>query len=251
MTPLRTLIVDDEALARERLRGFLASEPDFSIVAEFSDGASALDHLQREPVDALFIDIEMPGLNGVQVAAALPDPGRLALIFVTAHDRFALEAFGVRALDYLLKPFDRARLGQTLQRVRDHQRLRATAQPAGSLVDESGSPARPGQRLAVKADGRIVFLRPEELVRLEAADNYVVLYTREGRLMLRETLAAMEARLDPRRFARVNRSSLVNLDEVRELQPALHGDYVVVMRDGTRLPLSRSLRGQLERFLAS
>ncbi|MDX2185585.1 MAG: LytTR family DNA-binding domain-containing protein [Opitutaceae bacterium] len=254
MTRLRTLIADDEPLARERLRGFLEKETDIDIVAEFGDGTAAGDYLQREPVDAVFIDIEMPGLTGVQVAASLPDPGRIALVFVTAHQEFALEAFGVRAVDYLLKPFDRSRLRASLERVREHFRLRNSAQLGerlSQLLDEreAGAKAGPGQRIAVRTDGRIVFLRAEELHWAEAADNYVVLHTAQGRLMLRETLSSIEHRLDPRSFARVNRSALVNLDHIKELQPAFHGDYVVILRTGVRLPLSRSLRGQLDRFI--
>lgn len=253
MNKIRCLIVDDESLARERLRGFLSREPDLEILGECIDGPSALATLEAQNVDALFIDIEMPGLNGVQVASSLANPSRLALVFVTAHDEYAIEAFGVRAVDYLLKPFDRERLNQTLARVREHHRLREAAamnQKLATLLEEKEAPkpAAP-QRIAVKTDGRIVFVKPEELLWAEAADNYVILHVADGRLMLRETMSGLESRLNSTRFTRVNRSAIVNLDHVRELQPAIHGDYVVVLKNGTKLPLSRSLRGQLERFI--
>jgi two-component system LytT family response regulator len=165
------------------------------------------------------------------------------VIFATAHDRFAVDAFDVAAVDYLLKPFDRERCQQALRRAQEQIHLRRSSVPAPA-------PGPRADRITVKADGRLVFLRPEEIVRVEAADNYVMLHLRSGRLMLRETMTAIEGRLGTQDFARVNRSAIVNLDQVREIQPAQHGDYHVVLRDGTVLPLSRSLRGKLDRFAA-
>jgi two-component system LytT family response regulator len=144
-------------------------------------------------------------------------------------------------VDYLLKPFDRDRLQQALRRAQDH--LQRQREP-----ETSAAPAPKADRITVKADGRLVFLQPEEIIRVEAADNYVMLHLTTGRLMLRETMAAIETRLGTLNFARVNRSAIVQLDQIREIQPAQHGDYLVVLRDGTKLPLSRSLRGRLDRF---
>jgi two-component system LytT family response regulator len=152
-----------------------------------------------------------------------------------------VDAFDLEAVDYLLKPFDRDRLLQALRRAQDH--LQRQRQP-----DAAPAPAARSERITVKADGRLVFLQPEEIIRVEAADNYVMLHLVAGRLMLRETMAAIETRLGTRNFARINRSAIVHLDQVREIQPAQHGDYTVVLRDGTKLPLSRSLRGRLDRF---
>ncbi|HYC70281.1 MAG TPA: LytTR family DNA-binding domain-containing protein [Opitutaceae bacterium] len=239
---LRALIVDDEPLARERLRGFLSGEPDVAVVGECGDGPAAAAAIRRETPDVVFLDLQMPGCGGLEVVAQLPAARRPAVVFATAHERFAVDAFDLEAVDYLLKPFDRERLRQALRRVRAHLGRRAG-------VDEAGGDGAAGDRVAVKADGRIVFLAPAEVLRVEAADNYVILHLAGGRLMVRETMAAIESRLGPRLFARINRSALVQLAQIREIQPAQHGDYSVVLRDGTRLPLSRSLRGQLDRFL--
>lgn len=238
---IRTLLVDDEPLARDRLRAFVQAEPAFEVVGECGSGTDAIAAIRRDAPDLVFLDMQMPGCDGLQVVTELPEERRPAVIFATAHERFALDAFDVAAVDYLLKPFDRERCQQALRRAQAfiHARLTAVSAP---------SPAPPPDRITVKADGRLVFLKPGEIVRVEAADNYVTLHLTSGRLMLRETMTAIEARLGTAGFARVNRSAIVNLDQVREIQPAQHGDYQVVLRDGTVLALSRSLRGRLDRF---
>ncbi|HEY5552686.1 MAG TPA: LytTR family DNA-binding domain-containing protein [Opitutaceae bacterium] len=238
---IRTLIVDDEPLARVRLRGFVQAEPAFEVIGECGSGTEAIAAIRSATPDLVFLDMQMPGCDGLQVLSELAEDQRPAIIFATAHERFALDAFDVAAVDYLLKPFDRDRCAQALRRAQQliHHRRAAVPAPApGGKVD----------RITVKADGRLVFLKPEEIVRVEAADNYVLLHLVDGRLMLRETMAAIEARLGAQGFARINRSAIVNLDQIREIQPAQHGDYTVVLRDGTKLPLSRSLRGQLGRL---
>lgn len=239
---LRTLIVDDEPLARDRLRSFLAGEPDLELVGEYGDGPAAIAAIRRDRPDLVFLDLQMPGCDGLKVVAELPAAHRPAVVFATAHEQYAVDAFDLEAVDYLLKPFDRERLRQALRRVRNALRRRAGLH---DVAAEGGA----ADRVAVKADGRIVFLLPQEVVRVEAADNYVILHLASGRLMVRETMAAIEARLGPKLFARVNRSAIVQVAQIREIQPAQHGDYSVVLRDGTRLPLSRSLRGQLDKFL--
>ena len=240
--PIRTLIVDDEPLARDRLRSFLKAEADLELVGECGSGTEALAAIRNAAPDLVFLDMQMPGCNGLQVLAELPEDRRPAIVFATAHDKFAVDAFDVSAVDYLLKPFDRDRFQQALRRVRDHlQRRRDPAAPAAA-------PAPKPDRIAVKADGRLVFLKPDEIVRVEAADNYVMLHLTSGRLMLRETMTAIETRLGTASFVRINRSAIVHIDQIKEIQPAQHGDYTVVLRDGTKLPLSRSLRGQLDRF---
>jgi two-component system LytT family response regulator len=239
---IRTLLVDDEPLARERLRGFLQAEPDFDVVGECSSGPEAIAAIRSQRPDLVFLDMQMPGCDGLQVLAELPEGKRPAVVFATAHERFAVDAFDVAAVDYLLKPFDRERCQQALRRVQEHlQRQRGGPAPAASAAP------RP-DRITVKADGRLVFLDPREIIRVEAADNYVMLHLVSGRLMLRETMGAIEARLGTAQFLRVNRSAIVQLDQIREIQPAQHGDYNVVLRDGTVLPLSRSLRSQLDRL---
>lgn len=247
MTKLRILIVDDEPLARERLKTLLKSEPSAEILGECGSAPEAVEAIKAQPPDLVFLDMQMPGGDGLQVMNALPDAARPAVIFVTAHEKFALDAFKVQAVDYLLKPFDRERFQQAYKRAQDHVQARRTGelgQRLESLLAGAG-PAKTPERLAVKADGRLFFVRPEDIVWIEAADNYVILHLRDDRLMLRETLSALEERLGSTSFARVNRSAIVHLDQIRELQPTFHGDYVVILRNGTKLPLSRSLRGQL------
>ena len=241
---IRTLIVDDEPLARDRLRGFLKAESTVEVIGECGSGPEAIALIKAATPDLVFLDMSMPGCDGLQVIAQLPEDKRPAIIFATAHERFAVDAFDVAAVDYLLKPFDRDRFQQALRRAQDHlQRNRgAEVSPASSA-----SAAKP-DRITVKADGRLVFLQPQEIIRVEAADNYVMLHLVNGRLMLRETMSAIETRLGTQQFARINRSAIVQLDQIREIQPAQHGDYTVVLRDGTSLPLSRSLRGQLDKF---
>lgn len=239
---IRTLLVDDEPLARERLRGLLKADADVEVIGECGSGPEAIAAIRSAAPDLVFLDMQMPGCDGLQVVAELPEQKRPAIVFATAHEQFAVDAFDVAAVDYLLKPFDRERLQQALRRARDF--LRRSREPAAS----ASAPAPKADRITVKADGRLVFLRPDEIVRVEAADNYVTLHLVSGRLMLRETMTAIESRLGTASFARVNRSAIVHLDQIREIQPAQHGDYTVLLRDGTKLPLSRSLRGQLERF---
>ena len=239
---IRTLIVDDEPLARDRLRGFLKTESAVEVIGECGSGTEAIATIRATMPDLVFLDMQMPGCDGLQVLAELPEEKRPAIIFATAHERFAVDAFDVAAVDYLLKPFDRERLQQALRRAQEHlRRHREAAKTPAATSDQNG-------RITVKADGRLVFLTPEEIVRVEAADNYVMLHLTTGRLMLRETMSAIETRLGTGSFARVNRSAIVRLDQIREIQPALHGDYTVLLRDGTQLPLSRSLRGQLGKF---
>jgi two-component system LytT family response regulator len=242
---IRTLIVDDEPLARDRLRGFLQAEPEIELVGECGSGPEAVALITTAIPDLVFLDMQMPGCDGLQVIGRLPEEKRPAIIFATAHERFAVDAFDLAAVDYLLKPFDRDRFRQALRRAQDH--LQRQRKP-----DESPAPVPTPKpdRITVKADGRLVFLQPEEIVRVEAADNYVMLHLVVGRLMLRETMSAIETRLGRLNFARINRSTIVHLDQIREIQPAQHGDYTVVLRDGTRFPLSRSLRGRLGRFSA-
>ncbi len=252
---LRLLIVDDEPLARERLRALLRGVSSVEIVGECSNGTEALAALEKNPPDVVFLDVQMPGLDGLQVVQKLPPDQRPAIVFATAHDRFAVDAFGVDAVDYLLKPFDRERLQTALTRAAEHIRNRRAGDLSArleSLLADSAPAPKKTARLAFKSEGRVVFLKPEEIVWVEAADNYVLLHLADAtRLIVRETLTAIEERLGSADFARVNRSAIVRLDCVRELQPTFHGDYTVILRDGaTRLPLSRTQRGQFAKFIA-
>jgi two-component system LytT family response regulator len=264
MSALRVLIIDDEPLARDRLRALVKAEPNLTLVAEYTNGPEAIAGIVQHGPDLIFIDVEMPGCNGLQVVQALPAHLRPAVLFVTAHDRFAVEAFAVQAVDYLLKPFDRERFRTAVKRADEFIKKRnlstdsAPTNPANANTSNAANtratqpatatPKKGAERLAVKVDGRVVFVSASEIRWVEAADNYVILHLEDRRLMVRDTLSSIEEQLGDPQFTRVNRSAIVRVDQVRELHPTFHGDYVVILRDGTKLPLSRSLRGQVERF---
>jgi two-component system LytT family response regulator len=250
---LRILIADDEPLARERLRALLPTDVAVEIVGEYGSGTEAVEAIRRGKPDVVFLDMQMPGCDGLHVVASLAPGERPAVVFVTAHEKFAVEAFGVRAVDYVLKPFDRERLGTALERAAEYVAARKLgdlgSRIEGLLANAGAAGPAKAERLAVKVDGRFVFLRFEEVGWVEAADNYVIIHTLVGdRLMVRETLSSIEERLGQLQFTRVNRSAVVRIDQVRELQPNAQGDYSVLLRDNTRLPLSRSLRGHFEKF---
>lgn len=252
---MRAMIVDDETLARDRLRGMLRSEASIEIVGECASGPEAVDMIREARPDVVFLDLQMPGCDGIAVATQFAPEQRPAIVFVTAHDRYAVDAFKVGAIDYLLKPFDRERLQVALRRVAEDLRSRRAGPLAArleKLLSTTAGPERVSPRFAVKQKGRVVFVSPDEIRRVEAADNYVVLHLQNGeRLMFRESLSAMEERLGTERFVRVNRSTLVHLNQIRELKGTAYGDYIVVLRDGTGVPLSRNLRGRFDHFLSN
>src|SRR5947209_12202595 len=251
MTNIRALIVDDEPLARERLRGLLEAEPDIAVVGECTDGEAAVDAIRAEPPDLVFLDVQMPNLDGFGVVEAVGPENMPVTVFVTAYDRYALRAFEVHALDYLLKPFDRARFAVALGRARSQlqqDRAAGAADQLLALLDEvkGGGPRKGADHIAVKSSGGVSFLRAEEVDWVEAAGNYAKLHSGGDVHLIRETLNALESRLDAEQFVRIHRSTIVNLDAVKELQPLFHGDYAVMLRDGTELVLSRSYRQKLK-----
>ena len=251
--PIRVLIIDDEPLARGKLRALLAKESDIEIVGEFGDGRSAIEAVIEQKPDLVFLDVQMPELDGFGVLAGIPPALRPAIVFVTAHNQFALKAFEVHALDYLLKPFDRARFRTTLQRARkllgtpdDQKEL----QQHLSTLLASIKPAAAGPaRLSVKTGGRTLFVNTTEIDWVEAADNYVKLHLGARELLMRETMASVEKRLAGAGFVRISRSAIVHPRAVRELQPLFHGDQAVILKSGTQLTLSRTHRAALEQLL--
>lgn len=248
---IRTLIVDDQLIARELLRRMLMKERDVEIVGSCSTGLEAVEQIEALKPDLVFLDVQMPGLDGFSVLARLKIKPMPEIIFVTANDDLAVKAFEVNALDYLVKPVTMERLGRALQHARDHLRHHRAGQSAGQLTallqDLKTEPRRTG-RLAVKADGRILFVKMEDIDWVEAADNYATLHVGAESVMMRETMATLEARLDPCGFVRVSRSAIVNTERVRELQPLFHGEYALILRDGTKLTLTRSYRKNLARL---
>ena len=252
---IRTLIVDDEPLARERLRKFLEAEPDIDIVGECADGTDALAAAARERPDLIFLDVQMPELDGFGVIAALEGETMPGVIFVTAHDRFALKAFEVHALDYLLKPFDRERFQKALERgrqlVQQRQSGDLSRRLSSLITDLKSSQAEPKylDRLAVKNEGRVLFFKTDDIDWIEAADNYVSIHVGAEQHLHRETLSSLEGKLSPTRFLRISRSTIVNVERIKEMQPMFHGDYVVILKNGARLNLSRNYREKLNQLL--
>ena len=248
---IKTLIVDDEPLARERLRKMLEAEPEIELLGECADGRAAVEAIQKQSPDLVFLDVQMPELDGFGVLAALAGGPMPVVVFVTAHDQFALKAFEVHAVDYLLKPFDRERfqtaLRRALDRLKQSQGDEINQRLSALLADLKPEVKLPG-RMAVKVGGRVIFIKLEEIDWLEAADNYVNLHIGAEAHLLRETMAAMEAKLPEEKFLRISRSTIVNIDRIKELQPMFHGEYVVVLRSGAKLTLSRGYRDKLQQL---
>ncbi|MCI0695278.1 LytTR family DNA-binding domain-containing protein [candidate division KSB1 bacterium] len=249
---IRTLIVDDEPLARERIRTLLADELDLEIIGECANGHEAVGAIQRDKPDLLFLDVQMPELDGFGVLQRLGAEKLPAVIFVTAYDQYALRAFEVHALDYLLKPFDRERFQKALQRAR----LQIQQAKDGDLNQrllallENLQPERKWlERLVVKSGGRVFFLKAEEIDWIEAAGNYVRLHAGRESHLLRETIKNLETQLDPKKFLRLNRSTIVRIDRIKELQPWFNGEYAIILQDGSRLTSSRGYREKLDALL--
>jgi len=253
MAKVRTLIVDDEPLARERLRALLQAEADVEIVGECRDGREAVDAIGRETPDLVFLDIQIPDLDGFQVIEAVGPEKAPVVVFVTAYDTYALQAFEVHAVDYLLKPFDEERFQKALARARTAVQSRRAGGEVGekllALLQDLRAPHGYLERLVVKSAGRLFFLRTLEIGWIESAGNYVCLHVSGESHLLRETMTALEAKLDPARFVRIHRTAIVNIDEVKELQPLFHGEYQVLLRDGTQLTLSRGYRDRLQEVI--
>jgi len=249
---IRTVIIDDEELGRERLRALLAKEPEVELIGEAADGRSGVLLLEKLKPELAFLDVQMPELDGFEVLQAIDEAARPSVVFVTAHDKFALKAFDVHAVDYLLKPFDRERFRTALQRavVKVRARSGGDSDPALKAVLEEAKPsAKPLERLVVKTDGRVLLIKVDELDWVEAADNYVNLHIGKDAHLMRETMSSLESRLPPAKFMRISRSTIVNLERVQELQPMFHGEYVVVLKTGAKLTLSRTYRDKLDQLV--
>jgi len=248
MSNFKVLIVDDERLSRRRIRRLLSLEPDCEVIGECANGAEAVRTLATARPDVLYLDVQMPELDGFEVIQALTQ-ARPLIIFTSAYDDYALRAFEVHAFDYLLKPFDGRRFLDSLQRAKARIRQDRTS-PANDQIAELfanfSKTQRGPDRIAVRNNGRVVFVKLEDIDWIEASDNYVCLHCGRDTHVCRETMTDLEARLDPARFLRVHRSAIVNLDRIKELQPWFRGDYRVILRDGTELTLTRNHREKLE-----
>ena len=236
MSRLRAVVADDERLAREKVRRLAQAHPDMEIVAECETGAEALAAVQEHDPDVLFLDVRMPGMDGLGVVDALAGQPRPRVIFTTAHSEYAVQAFGVDAADYLLKPFDRERFAEALERARRtlSGRARATAYAAAAIT-----------RFLVTSRDRMMFVDVADINWIAAEGKYVRLHTAGGSYLLREGINRVEARLDPRRFVRIHRSTLVNVRRIKEMFRGVGDDFVVLLQDGTELSMSRRYRARI------
>jgi two-component system, LytTR family, response regulator len=251
---IRALIVDDEPLARRRIHRLLRGDPEVEVVGDCAGGSEAVRAIEESSPDLVFLDVQMPEVDGFAVFEAVGADRMPLVIFVTAYDQYAIRAFEVSAVDYLLKPFDRHRFGVALERAKS--RLRSsrggeTAERALALLEKLRARSDCLERLVVKAGGRVFFLKAEEIDWIEAEGKYVRLHVGKDSYLLREAISSLESHLDTRRFLRIHRSTIVNIESVRELEPWFHNEYRVVLRDGTQLMLSRSCRKRLGELLGS
>lgn len=242
---IRAFLVEDEPLAREKLRTMLRKDSEIEIVGEAANGKQAVEGIEQHQPDLLFLDVQIPGMDGFRVLETLKVEKLPVIIFVTAYNQYALKAFEFYALDYLLKPFDRQRLTKAVDRAKTHIRKdRGTQLNEGilELLRELKEKPKHLSRIAIRTDGRVFFVKAEEIDWIGAEGNYVSLHMGKESYLLRETITNMEGQMDPTRFLRIHRSTIVNIDRVKELQPWFHGEYRVLLRDGTQLVLSRSYR---------
>lgn len=260
---MRVLIVDDEPLAREGVRQLLESENDVEIAGECGDAHAALRVLRREHIDCCLLDVQMPGLSGLDVARTLPEDHRPVIVFLTAYDQYALKAFEAHALDYVVKPFSDERFRQAIARARAQVEQRRLGQLAVTtsqlalLVDtlarrrqDAGASGRYVARIAVPSVGKVSYVRVEDIRWIGAADYYAELHTSDGRThLVRETMQHFEERLDPRSFVRVHRSAIARIDQIAEIRSDGADRQLVLLRDGTRLPLGKARRAAVEGIL--
>jgi len=255
---IKTVIIDDEPIARRNLRVLLDRDSDVEIIGEAGSGAEAIRLIRAKSPDLVFLDIQMPEMNGLEALEHIGETSVPAIIFVTAFDQYAVRAFEVHALDYLLKPFDDARFEAALRRAKTQieqcearefsKKLFALLEGHRQISDDAKE-AQYQSEFMIKSASRVFFLKADEIDWIEAADYYVRLHTGDQSHMLRETMAELEAKLDPQKFTRIHRSTIVNLDRVRQIEARAGGEYAVILHDGTHLKLSRSRRDQIEMIL--
>jgi two-component system LytT family response regulator len=253
-TAIRTVIVDDEPSARRGLRLLLDRDPEMRVVGEAASGEEALKLIRQERPDLVLLDVQMPAGDGFEVLKGIERQAMPAVIFVTAYDEYALRAFDVNAVDYLLKPYDDARFSEALRRGKDAVRSRRTVpidERITRLVDylQQGAPPGLSDRILLRSSGEVFFLKPEEIDWIEAEGDYMKFHVAGRTHLMRETMVRLSSRLDARRFVRIHRSTIVNIDRVHKLSPSYAGDYTVHLRDGTKLKLSRGFHDNLAGIL--
>jgi two-component system LytT family response regulator len=246
---IRALVVDDEPLARDMIREMLAGDSEVEVVGECANGREAIEAIKASTPDLVFLDIQMPELGGFELLESLGPNATPYVIFVTAYDQYAVRAFEVHALDYLLKPFDRERFEVAWQRAKDQIRLDRTSrrdQDIIALLEELKAGPRYLERLVIKNGGRVFFLHVQDVFCIEAEGNYVRVYDIQKGYLLRETISSLEEQLDPKQFLRIHRSAIVRIDRIKEMQPWFHGEYRIIMENGKQLALSRNYRANLQ-----
>jgi len=249
---MNVLIVDDEPLAREGIALLLRDEPSIAGMAQARNGAEAVAMIRAERPDLLLLDVQMPELDGFGVLKELGAEAIPPVIFITAHDKYAIQAFEVNAIDYLLKPVTRERFSQAIGRVRE--RLSAQGpdnRHVASLLQQLSAQPKYLQRIALRAGGRISFVGVEDILYLQAAENYVQLHLKGSRHLLHVPIATIESSLDPSMFLRIHRSLIVNLRHIRELETGPHGEYVVLLQGGARLQSSRTYHDKIKQWAAN
>jgi two-component system LytT family response regulator len=246
---IRALVVDDEPLAREMIREMLATDTEVEVVGECANGREAIEAIKTSTPDIVLLDVQMPEMGGFEVLESLDRKTTPYVIFVTAYDQYAVRAFEVHALDYLLKPFDRERFEAAWQRAKAQIKLDRTSrrdQDIIALLEELKAGPRYLERLVIKNGGRVFFLHVQDIYCIEAEGNYVRVYDNQKGYLLRETISSLEEQLDPKQFLRIHRSAIVKIDRIKEMQPWFHGEYRIIMENGKQLALSRNYRANLQ-----
>jgi len=248
---INTLIVDDEKLARERIRSLLESHPDIAVIGECNNGKEAIQKISSTLVDLMFLDIQMPELDGIRLIEKLPNEKIPLVVFTTAYDEFAVKAFELNAIDYLLKPFTKKRFEQSVKKIRDEFNsedkdlyVSQMAAMAKAILDKKIYT----ERIVVKSDGKIRFQPVAEIVWAESEGNYLTLHTNSESSVIRDTMANFSVKLDPTKFLRIHRSFLVNVEYIKELKPWFNDEYVIILKDRTQLPVGRTYRKSIHSF---
>jgi two-component system LytT family response regulator len=248
---IRALIADDEPLAREWVRSAVVDDPDLEVIGEAGDGFEAAEAIRRLKPDLVFLDVQMPGLDGFGVLEALSPEEIPAVVFVTAFDQYAVRAFETQAVDYLMKPFSRERVEEAVRRVRELVKGRSLEdfrESIAKIVEKVRRDRSYPEWVLLKAEGKNVFVKVRDIDWIESSRNNVRIHVGPTLYLLHETTTAIASRLDPKRFLRIHRSAIVNIERIRELHPWFNGDYAVILRDGTQLTLSASYRDRLREF---
>jgi two-component system LytT family response regulator len=256
--PFTALLVDDEPLAREGLRMLLARDPDVLAIHEAKNGREAVEAIRAIRPDLVFLDVQMPEMDGFEVARDVGAEQMPAVVFVTAHDKYAIQAFEINAIDYLLKPVTEERFAKAIARAKSHLEPNSSDGPADqrsrqilSLLETIASPTRSLKRLAVRSAGKTLFVDIEDIDWMEAAENYVQLHAGRAEHLLHVTMNTLEKSLDPELFLRIHRSVIVNVRRIKELQPVMHGEYVVTLANGVRLQSGRMYNEKLRSLAAN